>query len=429
MINSQKGFSLIEILVAFGLMGTLSVAFLNMTQSQSIMQKKAETDLELNSIVNTISQNLLIQEACNQSLGVGSVIVNNLSLDNIKNRSGSVIFDKVQNYGGNLIKLNSIKVAQLNLGSSTSSGKYGDFKLNIEFERISKIVRGAKKIIKSFPISVKLDSTNKLINCYSAAEGAVDTSIVEGCASMGGVFNNLTKSCTFGGYDPSGDSDDIAISQASLNDFFDEKIKSFFVKIAGDTMTGSLNVLKSISSDDKICVQKRCRDFKAQSCATGLVVAGINADGSLSCVSSGAAAAIPTPIAGGWTAWSTCSVTCGNGIRFRSCSNPSPAYGGSNCIGSTYETCTENKDCAVAGGWSDWGACEASVPLKRIRVCNNPAPANGGANCVGSNEQVCCTLTTTNIEYHNECKAKNPLTYSSICPKVPGTGGTTKSCF
>lgn len=429
MINSQKGFSLIEIIIVFGLMGALSVVFLNMTQSQSVMQKKAESDLELNSIVNTIAQNLLVQDACGYTLGSGTVIMNDLNISSIKNRSGSVIFEKIQSYGGNVIKINSIKVAQLTLGTSTASGKYVDFKLNIEFERISKILKGNKKITKSFPISAKLDSSDKLINCYSATEAAVDTSMIEGCTNMGGVYNSTLKSCILGGYDPNGDSDGVAISQASLNDFFDDKIKPLFVKIAGDTMTGALVVLKNIVSEEKICVQGRCRDFKAQSCGTGFVIEGINEDGSLSCVGAATTPVAPAPIAGGWSDWSACSVTCGSGIRFRSCTNPVASNGGAYCSGPSYESCFENKDCVVAGGWSDWGGCEESVPLKRVRQCNNPAPANGGADCIGSNEQVCCTLSVTGEEYHNECKAKNPLTYPTICPKIPGSGTTTKTCF
>ena len=41
-----------------------------------------------------------------------------------------------------------------------------------------------------------------------------------------------------------------------------------------------------------------------------------------------------------WGAWSKCSQTCENGtqVRFRSCTNPPPAFGGRDCIGPTNET-------------------------------------------------------------------------------------------
>ena len=58
---------------------------------------------------------------------------------------------------------------------------------------------------------------------------------------------------------------------------------------------------------------------------------------------------------GTWTAWSGCSRTCTNRLandvaiktRSRTCSNPSPAYGGDDCIGrpEDVELCNYNTPC------------------------------------------------------------------------------------
>ena len=102
------------------------------------------------------------------------------------------------------------------------------------------------------------------------------------------------------------------------------------------------------------------------------------------------------PVDGGWSdfePWSECSADCGGGIktRTRTCTNPSPAHGGAGCEGSIFELHYCNtKRCPIDGGWSDFGAwseCSADCEggtQTRTRACTNPAPANGGAKCEGS---------------------------------------------
>ena len=50
---------------------------------------------------------------------------------------------------------------------------------------------------------------------------------------------------------------------------------------------------------------------------------------------------------GSWSSWSKCPVTCGGGKtsreRKRTCSNPTPKYGGKPCDGSSTES--SNMDC------------------------------------------------------------------------------------
>ncbi|XP_060604364.1 coadhesin-like isoform X2 [Ruditapes philippinarum] len=93
-----------------------------------------------------------------------------------------------------------------------------------------------------------------------------------------------------------------------------------------------------------------------------------------------------------WSTWSSCSHTCGNGIknRHRTCSNPPPAHGGKNCSGSAYDsTGCRDSVCAlqVDGGWaawSNWTQCSATCGVgktSRFRTCSNPVPKNGGKAC------------------------------------------------
>ncbi|XP_060591307.1 SCO-spondin-like isoform X2 [Ruditapes philippinarum] len=94
-----------------------------------------------------------------------------------------------------------------------------------------------------------------------------------------------------------------------------------------------------------------------------------------------------------WTAWTKCSVSCENGTqsRTRTCSNPTPMYGGENCTGVDNESqfCSERPSCIIDGGWSEWSSwfgCNATCGVGsniRYRACSNPIPQNHGKPCKG----------------------------------------------
>ena len=133
-------------------------------------------------------------------------------------------------------------------------------------------------------------------------------------------------------------------------------------------------------------------------------------------------------IDGGYTDWSSseCSVTCGGGTQTltRTCTNPPPSNGGSNCSrlgqASMTKECNTQKcrmffsihtvihakkrkaECeiciylftfflilsflAIDGGYTDWSSSECSVTCgggtqTLTRTCTNPPPSNGGSNC------------------------------------------------
>ncbi|XP_013414531.1 SCO-spondin [Lingula anatina] len=106
---------------------------------------------------------------------------------------------------------------------------------------------------------------------------------------------------------------------------------------------------------------------------------------------------------GDWSAYGACTDSCGGGFQMRSrtCSNPSQAGTGKPCVGPADDIKKCNiQDCPVHGQWGDWccswSECSTTCgggQRTRTRQCSNPAPANGGADCVGSSieEEMCNT--------------------------------------
>lgn len=146
----------------------------------------------------------------------------------------------------------------------------------------------------------------------------------------------------------------------------------------------------------------------------------------------------PCPVNGNWTAWfpwSSCSVSCGTGTqsRLRTCSNPKPDFGGDYCQGDFEETakCTtiDDPSCPADGGWtgwSNWTSCQVTCgngTLTRTRSCTNPAPRGTGKPCVGASlDNKTCNTT-------NSCPVDG--NWSSwrewfSCTKTCGVGSQTR---
>ncbi|XP_028414630.1 uncharacterized protein LOC114537738 [Dendronephthya gigantea] len=103
---------------------------------------------------------------------------------------------------------------------------------------------------------------------------------------------------------------------------------------------------------------------------------------------------IEASIDGGYSNWSLdapCNVSCGNGTEIwrRTCDNPEPKYGGSNCseLGKSMKlTKCAKKPCPVDGNYGNWtklspcsATCGQGVEIW-IRSCDNP-PGKYGGNC------------------------------------------------
>ena len=73
---------------------------------------------------------------------------------------------------------------------------------------------------------------------------------------------------------------------------------------------------------------------------------------------------------GGWSDFSACSKTCGDGTQTRTCTNPAPAFGGEGCVGASSKACTNLvKDC-VPPSLAHWNFDD----------CNNLQNVNVGGN-------------------------------------------------
>lgn len=152
-----------------------------------------------------------------------------------------------------------------------------------------------------------------------------------------------------------------------------------------------------------------------------------------------------------WSGYTSCSQTCGGGMstRTRSCTNPIPQYGGTDCskLGPALQTAVCNQHpCPVNGKygtWGDFGSCSVTCgggTQFRERKCDNPAPQHEGKDCTGEGaskeskacSKIPCPVNGGYTEWGpwSSCSAtcgKGQKTRSRTCTRpVPANGG--KSC-
>jgi len=115
-----------------------------------------------------------------------------------------------------------------------------------------------------------------------------------------------------------------------------------------------------------------------------------------------------------WSAYGSCTKTCGGGTktRSRSCTNPKPFGGGSKCSGCASNTCTKtqtaacnSQNCPINGNyteWSSWGSCSKTCEDDAVRVrnrtCTNPAPLYGGLDCTSTSNTLIVNVTAGDSE-------------------------------
>lgn len=278
----ESGFSLAEIMVAAGLVAGLALTIMRISANQAKVQKKAEQDLQITSIVSSVQQALLNEDSCKNTLAA-ITIANGTSIPSIKNRNGGILFQKNTSYQG--INVESISIKDVVIGAN----KFGELNLSLQLQKVSSQTYGAGKLTRTIPLKVELDSTNKVKRCYSATENAIDTAKSESCRSIGGIYNFVIDRCDMANF-PAASSKNIGVSTAYLKDWSSSsELADLYVNTTGDTMTGALtvnatiNASQAIKAGTQLCVGTRCRDFSAKSCTPGQLVKTVNADGSLVC--------------------------------------------------------------------------------------------------------------------------------------------------
>jgi len=119
---------------------------------------------------------------------------------------------------------------------------------------------------------------------------------------------------------------------------------------------------------------------------------------------------------GGWTEWSTCSVTCGGGTETRSCTNPTPTANGRTCCpdGTVEGTdaCPDTRTCNTD---------KCANALLAAQAAADQAQAAAAAAAATGTQTACSSQPCEN---GGSCTVSSSTPSGYVCACLPGWQGT-----
>ena len=290
-----RGFSIVGIIIAVGMLGGLSLVLAQLTKQQNISQKRAQTMAELSVLHQKILTVFYDGESCTKTLGAGAVLEVGDKISQLKNREGAVVLKEGATYN-RLLEVESMKI----LAIEGSVAKTRELDIEIIFAKKGAANTGHNKVTKVFSITVELSALTPsmtLARCHHTLDGKEQGIKEQMCADMGGVMvpipgtaitrcsvdNLYSKFCqNMGGtYATAPDMkcnvnpilQKLCNSLGGTWDGTDCDIASVYANVTGDTMLGDFRT-KNISCSHLNCPNQNIH-AEGEVSAEGASVAGI----------------------------------------------------------------------------------------------------------------------------------------------------------
>ena len=246
MLPDRRGFSIVGVIVAAGMLGGLALFLANITREQHVTQRKAETGVEITALHRKILSVLYDGEACTVTLGPDSFLplgTSTRSLTQLKNKAGTAVVETGVEVN-NLLEVESITLKN----ARGSTGLTREVDMEFVIKKTSKAITGYDKHVKTYPLTVELKSLpNTIARCHHTLD-AKEEGIKEAmCIGLGGAFAAASGSV------PSTCSLDALFAQYCISmggtpypgtPVGTCDIASVYVDVSGDTMTGALKVTR-----------------------------------------------------------------------------------------------------------------------------------------------------------------------------------------
>jgi prepilin-type N-terminal cleavage/methylation domain-containing protein len=194
-LKNRSGFSLIEILIAIGLMGALSAWMMNVFTQQTKNEKTTATNMDIDALGQEIRNIVADGSSCEKNFkGINPNIpsavkeIQKVLSDGTIQKRFTANEKKVGN-SGVMITGYDLKTDETYL--IPKGQKVGETVLLINYDR-GKMVVGAKLKTFKIPMSVSVDDSGNILSCNALAS---TTNLASLCNALGRSVNTAGKKC------------------------------------------------------------------------------------------------------------------------------------------------------------------------------------------------------------------------------------------
>ncbi|MEH0862028.1 type II secretion system protein [Halobacteriovorax sp. DPLXC-1] len=164
--KNENGFTLMEIVIAAGLLGFLALAFMKYQQNQIKSTKTNINKTELNNYFQGMKAYMGKPGTCKRTFEKLGRLENRLIVEKILRPDGEAKYSLEEKVAGTNYILSSMYISDLFVNKIEDRELHrGEAVLNVELTRINNASYGAKKLNKSFEIDMYVDNENKISDC------------------------------------------------------------------------------------------------------------------------------------------------------------------------------------------------------------------------------------------------------------------------
>ena len=215
--KNNAGFTLMEIVIAAGLLGFLAIGFLKFQQNQMKSTKTSINKVEINNFFQAMRGYLAKPGTCKKTFESLGSIDNELVLNEILRVDGEVKYAVGDKINGTNYKLSSLSLTDIFINRKEGEEFHrGEALLNIELSRYNNTSYGGKSIKKTVEIDMYVDNSNYMYDC----------------GVLGGIYIPIALSSNSDKDSEESEvaNDDSIATKDSLDETFEESVKEASLK-------------------------------------------------------------------------------------------------------------------------------------------------------------------------------------------------------